>query len=273
MPGAPGTPDQGAPIRASGKPGNHAVTPGFTFRRDPSLSGVLRHLGAKLVLLRRDLRPEVLRRPDRPDLEVARPRHRVGAAPGPLHRFLHRADLPDPEARHQLLRLGEGAVGHRPLCSVEVNPLPEPARLEPVTGEHDPRLDQLLIVLAHLLEHLLRPLHLEGTRLGLRLLRGLHDHHDPHVTSFMVGNGSDGLLYRYVDWANRNSTSAHSGRQNLAESPARMPHTWQMAGFEHARANARMENASRWGTATCNVQASPASAPRQCPRRPLRSDF
>src|SRR5262249_1317660 len=62
--------------------------------------------------------------------------HRVGAPLRPLHRVVHRPDLPDPEPRHQFLRLGEGAVGHPPLGPIEVDALPELARLEPVACEH-----------------------------------------------------------------------------------------------------------------------------------------
>jgi hypothetical protein len=53
------------------------------------LLGVLRDLGAKLVHPRRDLGAEVFRLPDGADLEVARPRHRVGAPLGPLDRLFH----------------------------------------------------------------------------------------------------------------------------------------------------------------------------------------
>src|SRR4026208_585440 len=90
----------------------------------------LRDLGAKLVHPRPALGAELLRLPDRADLEVAWTRHRIGAPLGPLDRLFHRPDLPDPEPRHQLLRLGEGAVRHRPLGPIEVDPLPELARLE-----------------------------------------------------------------------------------------------------------------------------------------------
>src|SRR6185436_12258662 len=110
---------------------------------------------------------------------------------------------------HQLLRLGERPVGHRPLGPIAVDPLPEPAWLEPVTGEHDPRLDQLLVELPHLLEHLLGPFHLERMRLRFRLLGRLHEHHDPHWTSSMVRSGPGGLLYRYVVRGCRKSTSRH----------------------------------------------------------------
>src|SRR5215212_9630294 len=121
----------------------------------------VRDPGAKLVHPR-DLGAEVLRLPDRADLEVARTRHRVGAPLGPLDRLFDRPNLPDPEPRHQLLRLGEGSVGHRPLGPIEVDPLSELARLEPVSDEHDPCLDQLLVELSHLREHLFGLFNLEG---------------------------------------------------------------------------------------------------------------
>jgi hypothetical protein len=55
--------------------------------------------------------------------------------------------------------------GHRPLGPIEVDALPELARLEPVAREHDSGLDQLLVELPHLREHLLGPFGLEGVRL------------------------------------------------------------------------------------------------------------
>src|SRR5688500_7273318 len=176
------------------------------------LPGVLLELGAKLVHSHRDLWAEVLRLPDRADLEVAWARHRVGAPLGPFDRLFHRPDLPDPETRHQLLRLSEGAVGYRPLGPVEVDPLSKLAGLEPVASEHDTRLHQLLVELPHLLEHLLGPFHLQGMRLRFRLLGCLHDHHDPHRTSSMVGSGPGGLLYPYGVREYRKSTSPDRGR-------------------------------------------------------------
>src|SRR5688572_10084231 len=107
-------------------------------RRTRGSLRALGDLGAELVLLRGDLGTEVLRFPERTDLEVRRTGHRVGAALRPLQSLVHRPHLPDPEPGHQLLALGERAVSHRPFCAVDVHPLPELARLEAVTGEHDP---------------------------------------------------------------------------------------------------------------------------------------
>src|SRR5437773_2494586 len=41
----------------------------------------------------------------------------IGAALEPLHRLVHRLDLPQPEAGDKLLRLGEGPIDHGPLTA------------------------------------------------------------------------------------------------------------------------------------------------------------
>src|SRR3954471_23932005 len=206
------------------RPGPESERWGCVTRGGPTdLLGVLLNPGALIVHPRRDLRAELLRLPNWANLEIARSRHRVGAPLGPLDGLFHRPDLPDPEPRHQLLRLGEGTVGHRALGPIEVDPLAELAGLEPVTGKHDPRLDQLLVEPSHLFEHLLGAFHLQRIRLCFRLLGSLHQHHDPHKTSSIVGSGRGGLLYPYVDRGCSGSTSRGEERSWLTSSLTRPP--------------------------------------------------
>src|SRR5215813_9058033 len=100
--------------------------------------------------LRRELLPEVLVLENLPDLELrVLAGHRIGAALGPLERLLHRLDLPDPEAGDELLRFGERPVDDGLLPAREAHALPLSARMEAFAGEHDSRLHQLLVELAH----------------------------------------------------------------------------------------------------------------------------
>src|SRR4051812_35653865 len=71
------------------------------------------------------------------------------AAPGPLHRLLHRLDLPDPEPGDQLLRLSEGAVDHARFAAGELDLLALRAGLDTLGCDQDAGLNQLLIVVAH----------------------------------------------------------------------------------------------------------------------------
>src|SRR5262249_22452511 len=123
---------------------------------------------------------EVLGLEERADLDLRLlARHRVRAAAHPLDGLVQRLDLPDPVARDELLGLGEGSVDDGPLLSGrEAHPLALAARLEAVTVQHDPGLDQLLVELPHLGEEL------PGRHLsGLGRLRRLHNHHDAHCSA------------------------------------------------------------------------------------------
>src|SRR5690606_16339242 len=80
--------------------------------------GAGRLLGADLfsqtlflgLQLGRELGAEVLGLEHRADLDLRFGGHGVGAALDPLDGFVHRLDLPQPEAGHQLLGFGEGPV-------------------------------------------------------------------------------------------------------------------------------------------------------------------
>src|SRR3546814_12495892 len=65
----------------------------------------------------------------RSDFQFTRPGHRIGAALGPGDGLVHVLDLPDPVAGDQLPGLGEGAVDHRPVRTVEGDPLARRRRL------------------------------------------------------------------------------------------------------------------------------------------------
>src|SRR5262249_15974007 len=73
----------------------------------------------------------------------------------PLDRLLFRFGLPDPEAGDQLLRLGEWAVGHGSLVSVEFDPRSFGTGLQSLPSEHHARLHELFVEPDHLLDELL----------------------------------------------------------------------------------------------------------------------
>src|SRR5215471_18788857 len=56
------------------------------------------------------------------DLDLARARHRIGAALHPLDRLGHVPDLPQSEARDQLAGLGEGPIDDRASGPIEGDP-------------------------------------------------------------------------------------------------------------------------------------------------------
>src|SRR5262245_1710228 len=93
----------------------------------------------------------------------------------PFDRLFPRLHLPQPEAGDQLLRLGERSVDHRPLSPGELDAHPLRTRVQPLAGEHDTRLHQLLVELPHLGQDLRI-----GENACLRLLAGFHKHHESH---------------------------------------------------------------------------------------------
>src|SRR5262245_2434073 len=72
--------------------------------------------------------------------------HRVRALLCPLDRLFDRLHFPGPEARDELLRLGERAIDDGPLRAVEANALAVLTGLQAVTALHDAGLDELLVV-------------------------------------------------------------------------------------------------------------------------------
>src|SRR4051812_36600092 len=140
-------------------------------------------LPARPVTGRRELvgrqKPRQIRRlQERPDLDLAPAGHGIGAALRPGHGLVHVLDLPDREARDQLLGLGERPVDDGAAATVEGDALGLGARLEAGGGHHHAGLDQLLREPVHRLERL------RGGRNALfGLLTGFHEHHDAHRLS------------------------------------------------------------------------------------------
>src|SRR3984893_17061590 len=91
----------------------------------------------------------------RPDFDLARSRHGIGAALHPGDRLVHVLDFPYPETGDQLAGLGERPVDDRTAGTIERNTLALRGGLEPVGEEHDAGLAQLIIESAHRLHHLL----------------------------------------------------------------------------------------------------------------------
>jgi hypothetical protein len=98
---------------------------------------------------------------------------RIQAALEPFERLVHRFHVPQPEARDQLLRLGERPIGHRAQFAGEMNPLAFRAGIETFAGEHNPNFEKFFVELAHLAKQLLA-----GHDTGLGLLTGFDNEHD-----------------------------------------------------------------------------------------------
>src|SRR2546426_5894103 len=99
----------------------------------------------------------------------------------PLDGLVQRLHLPQPEARDQLLRLGEGPVDHRPLAPGEPDARALGARLQPLPSEHHARFLQLDVELPHFRQDLF-----VGEDPGLRVLVGLDQHHESHRRLLLV---------------------------------------------------------------------------------------
>src|SRR5262245_10808058 len=117
------------------------------------------------------------------ELRLAAVDRRVGEAPRPLHRLLARLHLDQGVARDQLLRLGERPVDHGALRSRVLHAPAGLAGLESRGVEQHARLLQLLMVFLHLVDQLLC-----GHHALLAVLRGLHDHHEPHGLLLQSGS-------------------------------------------------------------------------------------
>src|SRR4051812_47614569 len=100
--------------------------------------------------LGREFGAEVFRLEDGANLDLRLlARHRIGAALQPLERLVHRLDLPDPEARDELLRFGERSIDDALLAACEAHALALAAGVETFARLHDARLHELFVVLAH----------------------------------------------------------------------------------------------------------------------------
>src|ERR1043166_9428271 len=118
-------------------------------------------LADRLVVIDRRALAEVLQLEELPDLDLAVLVVRVRAALHPLDRLGLVLHLDDPVAGDQLLGLGKRSIDHRALAALEADARSFRARLQPGAVEHDARLHQLFVELAHRAEHLLAR-HLAG---------------------------------------------------------------------------------------------------------------
>src|SRR5712691_1253299 len=98
-----------------------------------------------------------------------------GGALDPFDRLFLRLHLPEPEARDQLLRLGEGPVDYGPLPSRELDARALRARVKPFGGEQHAGFRQLFVVLPPLGKELLA-----GQNARLRVLVGFNQDHESH---------------------------------------------------------------------------------------------
>src|SRR5829696_408721 len=139
------------------------------------LRDLLAHPLFLLAELRRERVAEILRLEDLPDLDLGLTLQRVRAFLDPVDRLLQRVHFEDPEAGEQLLGLGERTIDHGATGAREPHTRTLRRGMEPLTGEHDASLDQLLVVLAHVGQQLLVR---QGT--ALRRLVGLQQNHESH---------------------------------------------------------------------------------------------
>src|SRR5882724_2598109 len=93
----------------------------------------------------------------------------------PLDRLFFGLHLPQPETGDQLLRLGEGPVGHGPLVSRKFDTRALRARLQPLRREQHAGFRQLFIELPHQGEGFF-----VGEDPGLGVLVGFDQHHESH---------------------------------------------------------------------------------------------
>src|SRR6516165_593824 len=117
------------------------------------------------------------------DLAVLSTDGGIGKSPGPFHRLLPRLHLDDGVARDQLFRLGEGSVDY---CALAPGIFDAPALrawLEAARIEQYACLDQLLVIISHRGEELLRRL---ASSLGVP--GGFDQNHESHCrVSFCFG--------------------------------------------------------------------------------------
>src|SRR5271169_1377107 len=81
----------------------------------------------------------------RPDFDLARSRHGIGAALYPGDRLVHVLDVPKPEPGDQLAGFGERPVDDRAAGTMERNTLTLRGGLESVGHEQDAGVAQLVI--------------------------------------------------------------------------------------------------------------------------------
>src|SRR5688572_24240052 len=132
------------------------------------------HRGVTRALLLAEVLAEVVHLEDLAQVHAAARAHR--AAPCPLDRLVHRTDLPDPEARDDLLGLGERSVHDgRPLEAGPRDAAAVRGGLETLARQQHPRLAQLFVVPEHRVDDVV------GRQLtGLGLLVAIHERYYSH---------------------------------------------------------------------------------------------
>src|SRR5438445_12585927 len=230
----------------------------FTSRRKPNraLPPLRLDLLPELLLLLADLAAgiagrEVRRLEDLADLHLG---ILEGGGLEALDRLLLRLHLPEPEAGDQLLRLRERPVDHGPLACGETDASTLRARLQALAGEHHPRLHQLFVELPHGVEDLL-----VRKNARLRVLVGLHNHHETHRrVSLLVGGRLDRPLrtgYERCLYSQRRATVREIDTRDA----------FFRAGLPGARSLGRTGEPTDGGRATTRTRRP---APRRLRRRP-----
>src|SRR6266511_2157314 len=143
-----------------------------------------------LPQLGRELGAEILGLEDLTDLDFLPVFERNALRP--FECFLLRLHLPNPKPGDELFGLRKGAVPHRALAARVRDARTLRARLEALAGEHDARLRQLVIELAHLFQ-----LCLGRQDAGFGVLVGLYHHDETHRRlTFRLGfrSGSSAVI-------------------------------------------------------------------------------
>src|SRR5215467_2394932 len=108
--------------------------------------------GLLFLKLGSELGAEVRRLEQRANLDLSFLSRWIRTTSYPLDRLFQRSYLPEPESRDQLLCFGEWSVDDRGLLPGEPDARAFGARLKPLARQHDPRLHQFFVKIAHIRE-------------------------------------------------------------------------------------------------------------------------
>src|SRR5262245_41214629 len=129
---------------------------------------------------------------------------RIGAAPGPIDRFLFGLHLNYPITADQFLGFRKWTVDHYALISGEPDPRALRAGLESGSVDEHARLGELFVVCGHRVYELFA-----GHHAGFRVFTGLHYHHESHCCvsrCFDFGAGLNSLSCWYIERTRIGST-------------------------------------------------------------------
>lgn len=158
----------------------------------------------------------------RTDLDLARPRHRVGATLGPRQRLGHVLHFPQPETRDQLFGFGKRPVDHPAARAVERDALAVRRGLESIGREQDAGCAQLVVEAVHGLHHFGGPWREREALLAV--FGGFHEDHHTHVVSFFIWPG----------WPDRGTTKLATGLRPPSLGPASEPEAVEEAAVYYA---------------------------------------